>query len=342
MAKKRKTSSGAAALIGSAINAFGAWKRKKPKTSSSTSGRFAFKGNGSRTKTKTKKRSSSARGQSSFGGSIVNFNMTCRPNRRDKDFYKTHIKNEDVENNGDRVQDVFGKQAVSTIYTNAGYLDVYRQYQACLSGAAAPKLQSGKVYLQSTTSKIMFTNQAPSNCELTLYFCVARKDINASGYSTPSAAWSYGMGLLDGGAAANINVIGVKPTDSLAFNTWWKIKKIDRHILANGESHNVLINHRANQWVQYERIINNLAFKGLTMCVMAVVTGFPENDLTNKTIVSSASTGVDYTWCERNIYYYGTNNYSSFGQNDALSTKAIVAESTMQEAVGIVNAATKA
>lgn len=101
----------------------------------------------------------------------------------------------------------------------------------------------GKVFAHQVTQKIFGTNQTNANCFVEIYDCVARHDQSRKDdagllVTSPEDAW-----LLDG----QTTTVGADPFQSTTFVQNWKVKKVTRYCLTEGQTFEHIKHVRPNR-----------------------------------------------------------------------------------------------
>lgn len=162
--------------------------------------------------------------------------------------------------------------------------------------------QTGVCLIQGADVEIRFTNQSKGNVCMYLYDVVPKKNVSSDMLTlyNPIGAWNQ-MTLADDSttidpiSSANL---GCTPFDSPVFTRWWKVTKVTKLIIAQGCVHIHKIHIKGykpvfyageatgDDVIQYDR--------GHTKLCFATISGFPVNEQSTKTDVSTSSCGVDY------------------------------------------------
>jgi len=145
---------------------------------------------------------------------------------------------------------------------------------------------SFKFYLDSVVSNYIFTNQAPTDCELEIYDCVSK--ITSSSYNSPTYCWDLGINEADQDPLATQTITFPKsiPTESKLFNITWKcVKKVTINI-SPGRSHDHTFVHKMNRLVDTSYMMNYNMVKGITNASFIVVRGALGDSNNNNTVGS--------------------------------------------------------
>lgn len=193
-----------------------------------------------------------------------------------------------------------------------------------------------QLVLHSIKAELLFTNSSSSNSAITIYDIVARKDAGNANVNLPSQAWRYGVDQA-GGAADDYLIVGSEPTESVAFNQFYKIVQRKRVSMAPGQLHRHEIYYQPNKLLKGQYLTQqpyNIA--GITLYTMVVHHGMPVHDVTTKTNVSIDISSID--WCQKVSYQWRIleDATTSWRKTNNLATSFPNGEEFVNEAVGQV------
>lgn len=153
-----------------------------------------------------------------------------------------------------------------------------------------------KYFVQDVKSAMMITNQSTDIAKITLYDCIARYGGISSNYYTPEAAWNTGLTYANGQQTQD-NRPGGKPFVVPGFTENWYVAKSTEIVLATGGHHIHYLNPKVNQVISKDLTQKSASqyatFPKLTAYTMVVAHGFPVNDGTTKTNISTAQGALD-------------------------------------------------
>lgn len=157
---------------------------------------------------------------------------------------------------------------------------------------------AAELYIDYSSMKFMITNQSTAQVKVQILDQVSRLDLP---YGDPdnNAYTLYANGLIMNGIS-NPLTLGVGPRDSTSFMDRWRTKATKTITMNPGQvyRHNVFVrqNWKVNR-SRFDKInydVDTLARR--TTQVMFILSGFPCNDLTDKTKVGTAPCAIDITF----------------------------------------------
>ena len=210
----------------------------------------------------------------------------------------------------------------------------YVNAQIGLSNATATQgYKTTKFMTSQCKATYKMTNQDSGNTEVRIYDVAVRRDTGLY----PTAAWSQGAQDESGTGTFDYSTqLGVEPTSSQTFNSFFKIKQQTRIILGAGQSHTHYVNIKPNKWIDGELVRNGAYYLGgYTMFTIILVSGMPYNDLTTQTQVSSGQCNLDIVVTKQHKYYVLQNATTQFNASATrLPTSFNVQEEVMQTGYG--------
>jgi len=249
---------------------------------------------------------------------------------------KSLPKNYYVVNNSGRLAQTPGLQAIVTMSV-ANKADINTICQKINTS------QVNRFLMQECSSELVFTNQDAGNCRVWLYDIVARRDLatNAN-LLTPQAAFQNSLAD-EGGANANWSIPGTTPFSSDLFTQFFKVCKITHITLAQGQSHTHKVSFKTNkvidgEFIQYE----GNGFKGLTHYTMLMAHGFPYNDSTTKSQVSTGNVAIDFISKIQYKYTWIQDVDTNYSVTNTLPTSFTVNEEIMDIGTGAIAIDTQA
>jgi len=192
-------------------------------------------------------------------------------------------------NSGGRITGTEGLQTVNNLLEMYDYNDLVTIDNQLPSGSNQYTVHNGGKL------RVDFTNQSQAPVEIKLYHVLTKKDQTLG--NSPRQLWDDGLSSQTGATDPH-TFLGATPYKSQQFTQFYKIKRTTKFVLAPGGNHTVYVN--ANVYTQMRearfRTGLNLYFAGLTYTMLAVMRGFPLNDSTTTTDVTTAAVAVDYIW----------------------------------------------
>lgn len=232
--------------------------------------------------------------------------------RLTKELYSLYKNNQDYERQvlmSRRQTAAFGKQSV---------VDQFYNFQGELEAmfATVPQITtpiqrlSGKFYLKNTRVKQTYTNQDLATAYLTIYELTPRFHISTPALTnTPTNLWDEGFEdqLLTPTANDDYRDVYASPFDSQAFTLYYKVDKVTKVELGQGQSHCHTTTYHINKPVYGQILSNYNLLRGIAKCNMLVVSGTPLNDLNVKSNVSTSSVAVDVVTYYTTEYTYAAS-----------------------------------
>lgn len=225
---------------------------------------------------------------------------------------------------------------INAIYTQAASITA--------SGLAVPNLKTQKVLIDSCTSELLITNATNDVVHLTIYDCVARRDIANASYWNPGQAWL--TGATDQGNVAIPTYVGSNPFQTAAFTQFWIVEKVFDVNLHSGGHHRhsskSIVNHIINDELVQEMPAASASYGKLTRYQFVVIHGYPLNDSTTKTQVSTAGVAIDMVWRKQYKYRILERSSTAFSAQNLLPGSFGVSGSIINDLTGAVTAVTQA
>lgn len=145
--------------------------------------------------------------------------------------------------------------------------------------------------METIRGETRFVNAELSNVSITIYDCIAKRDIANSSVDDPMAAWIRGN--TDQSLATNYQTIGSTPWQVEAFNTYYTVAKKTELVLGGGEMHTHAIHLKPNLKITGAYAGYTTTFKDATYFQIVVVKGQPANDTVTQTQVSVGRSAVN-------------------------------------------------
>lgn len=197
-----------------------------------------------------------------------------------------------------------------------------------------------QLVMHSIKAELLFTNSSSSNSAITIYDIVARKDAGNANVALPSLAWQYGVDQA-GGAANDYLVVGSEPTESVAFNQFYKIVQRKRINMAPGQLHRHEVYYQPNKLLKGQYLTQQpYNVTGVTVYTMIVHHGMPAHDRVTGTNVTIDISSID--WCQKVSYQWRIleDASTSWRKTNNLPTSFPNGEEFVNEAVGQTQNAT--
>lgn len=281
-------------LLYSAGGAYNAYRQyKKSRTSSPTGQRQKMGSRKVQFRSKTKRRG--GRGGYGQGGTTTGAATVVLRSAKKQGWTKSALK--DISER--RYQTVTGTR----ISAGIGYqgIGIYHLLNATIMNTIKTTESSGeasKLYISKAFANYKLLNNSNGVMQVAMYFIIPRRDTIYSA----KTAWTSGNTAQSMSGYAE--VLGAKPFQSQEFTSMYYVKKVKNIELGPGGTYN------QKMICSVERSYNTSLYgaefdyiRKFTGSVMFVVSGFPQNDLTTVTQVSSGACGLDIIE-EMQISYY--------------------------------------
>lgn len=303
-------------------------------------------------KTKTKKKSlfTQLRNDGPMSNSYFRWPARISHFKLNKSLTKTLSPQYYVSNNYLRLEAPVGKQAFPTfggvvsggvpvIWSSADISSIFTQAKT-IAGSTITNPLTQKVYLKSCTFEMMFTNQTNDVVHLSIYELVARRDITNGNFWYPGEAWIQGQ--IDNANDPDINtIVGSNPFQVPAFTQMYRVEKVLDINLHSGGHHvhrsKSTINHVLNYEALYAIGTSTSALKGITRYSFPIIHGYPLNDSTTKTTISTAPVGVDMVWRKQYQYYVLEHSTNVVSKTNNLPTTFAVGGQITNDLTGAIN-----
>lgn len=286
---KRKYGGGLLYGAGAMYNAYRSNKRIKRGVKTSYKGNI--KTSRSFAKTKRRGRRSVGYGQ---GGTTTGVNTVVLRNKRRQGWTKSALK--DISER--RYQVINGLRASSGV----GYQGQLQAHLLIGTDLNALKTAESltlytKIYISHAQSDYRMLNNSNGVLKVMMYFCIPRRDSSLS----PLSAWTTGNA--DQSMTGQQDLIGSKPFQSQEFTSLYYVKKVKTIELGPGGTFNQRVITKVNKSYDTSLYRNVEYLRQFTGSVIFVVSGFPANDVTTVSQVSTQATALDVVE-ERFISYY--------------------------------------
>ena len=193
-----------------------------------------------------------------------------------------------------------------------------------------------RMILQSVRAECSFVNSSSTNSTIIIYDIIARKDTSNASVGSPAGAWSYGVDSA-GGSATDYKVIGSIPSESVAFNQFYKIVQRTRISLGPGQMHRHEVTFFPNKVLTGQHI-TNVAYQlaGITLSSIVTHYGMPAHDSTTTTDVTVDVSALDYVQKVSYDWRLLEDATTAWSKSNNLATTFAVGEQFVNEAVGQV------
>lgn len=213
-----------------------------------------------------------------------------------------------------------GKQEGYIVGDGCDSVDLWSISQK-LSANTANGYKSNLFLLRGCTVETRFTNQDKGNVEIILYDLTVRRDVTVAdqGALNPLSAWSTGLTEDASGSSTTVAArtnLGSTPFDSKLFTQYYKVMKTTKLILSQGASHIHKVHIKGSRMMDAALVNREQYLRGLTHLTIAVVNGFPLNDQTTKTNVTTGVAAVDFVTTVRIQYQGWYNNLKIYTYDD--------------------------
>lgn len=221
-------------------------------------------------------------------------------------------KNYKVLNGSQRCISSVGLQSANTLFS------MFNQTDLIAMSALVNTSKTNRYLAMSCTAEVMITNQELSSVRVTLYDVISRRDCSSALINLPDVAWrnSYAD---EGGVNTNYSIIGTNPFSYDTFVQFYKVLKATHIELSQGQTHTHRIRFQPNRVIDYEQL-QYIPFnlKGLTCFTMLVAHGYPQNDITTKSQVSTGAVALDVVWRLQYKFTWMNDNDTNYSTTNAL------------------------
>lgn len=170
-----------------------------------------------------------------------------------------------------------------------------------------------KFFLKNGKHTMRIRNQANTNCRLSIYDIVTKKNTVGTNYDSPMECWD--KGLTDYGVAANgYLTVGQTPYRSPEFNQYFAVNRVTTVSLEPGQQHDHTVYHKYNRVVDSIQFQNQIgtSIAGFTRYTMLVYHGTLGHDAVSTTTVTYMPIALDiaysyeytYGWIEKTARAY--------------------------------------
>jgi len=189
-----------------------------------------------------------------------------------------------VTNNAAQVKSSVGLQNAADVFSMALKADLTLETAGNTST---------RILLESYRGEAILENVQLSNVRITLYDCIAKRDLPVAIESTPVTAWTSGYTAMAAGSVTNP---GATPWESDQFNDFYKVINKSEIILGAGACHRHIVTGRPNQLLTGAVGQTFNGYRDCTYFLLMVVSGSPSNDTVTQTQVSLGVATVNVVW----------------------------------------------
>jgi len=191
-----------------------------------------------------------------------------------------------------------GKQAVLAF----AYLTKTELTSMETASAGAATSVPTKYFLKVGKYVLRLRNQANTNCRMSIYDIVTKRNTVSTTLDNPSEVWTKGM--TDFGALTK-ETIGMTPYRSPEFNQYFGVNRVTTISLEPGQQHDHTVYHKYNRVVDSIQFQNNVgtALAGLTRFIVIVFHGTLGHESLAASNVTYMPITVDYA--AQSEYTYG-------------------------------------
>lgn len=157
-------------------------------------------------------------------------------------------------------------------------ISYFNNYAASQGGSLTTYSQ--RIFIKKCVVTTIYTNAASTTAEIIIYTCMCRRDLKiGSGAENPDKLWSAGVTTPfegDGatpltGGDGNAGYWGTTPNCSKLFKAFWKIKKVNKAILAPGQTLKYTLRYKVGSYLPtyeeyYSNVINGWTVANLAVC----------------------------------------------------------------------------
>lgn len=236
-----------------------------------------------------------------------------------------------IQNSAGRQEAAVGTQTYTSIGDFFTSTDLNLGH-VLLVGNAAGGAQSTKTAFHSVHSECMMTNQSNTNCRMTIYDVICRKDTDAT-VTDPTTAISTAYNDIVNGAASNAICVGSTPFSMPRFTEYFKVEQVTSVTLSPGACHvhkvHIALNKLISKTISVR--IAGSGVQGITRYSFVRFHGSPQNDITTQTQVSTSQVSIDWVNSEEYKFRNVVTSLPFTDVNDNLPAAFTVAGATMQD-----------
>lgn len=187
--------------------------------------------------------------------------------------------------------------------------------------------------LRSSSMRFMITNQTQATGQFYIYDWICRNSTDTN----PSVMWNNDMKDQFNESYDVANVIPHKPQQSPSFRYHYKIKSVKKIILEPGAIHEHILIAKVNATLYQKGYVDGPEYiGGLTAGILVVSHGFPLNDATTVTTISTTDIVSDLMfWKRLNSSYVAPSTKQ--GLLDSLPATSLTPRTIMEESGAVEN-----
>lgn len=196
---------------------------------------------------------------------------------------------------------LFGRSDLDNIFNKA----------AVAENTPSSLTKTMEVFFKNVYTEISIQNNANASCRVQIWWCMAKRTgaLSYGGKGISDLKALVSDGLAAGGSAGTFDTYGVRPTASLAFNQYWRVKKVTYTDLAAGQTHYERFTYAINRSLNRQALeVDMQALRGWTVVPLIVHYGMPVPALgPNVASISPSSLNLvsyvqyRYAWMQKNV-----------------------------------------
>jgi len=187
------------------------------------------------------------------------------------------------------------------------------------AAAGAATAVPTKLFLKGGKYVLRLRNQANTNCRLSIYDIVTKRNTVSTALDNPAEVWT--KGFTDYGTLTK-ETVGMTPYRSPEFNQYFGVNRVTTVSLEPGQQHDHTVYHKYNRVVDSIQFQNNVgtAIAGLTRYIMIVFHGTLGHESATATSVTYMPITLDYASQHEYTYGYIQKTTRAFTGTDSNPT----------------------
>lgn len=250
-----------------------------------------------------------------IGGQYSEFNWSGVHSFIPKEVMDAGAPQVELYNTGEQLLCTPGVQASSVVMTLADS----GQYNLVSTNSKITRFILNKI-----KGEIFFANNFKANVRMTIYDCIARRDIPTATINSAYNAWH--QGLTDLGLAGTETVVGATPFSSDTFNFFWKVAQRTEVVLSGGGVHRHKVQGNMRKLIAGAEGAYLSGWKDCSYNCLIVISGQPAHDSTTKTNVTLGTGGVDMVVQTEHVWKYVLTGLPTISKSNNLATTFAVGE----------------
>lgn len=180
-----------------------------------------------------------------------------------------------------------------------------------------------RLILQTGITKLLLRNQTNTNCRLSIYDIVTKRDSQNTTYDTPIEAWQKSS--TDNSDVNQLYYIGQTPYKSAEFRKFFAVNKVTYANLEPGMQHEHIVHHKYNKIIDTTRWDNTTgtSLAGLTRFIMIVFYGHLAHDTAAPASVTTSPITLDWMYSEETTYKWISNQIPGVTYTNNLPTTIV-------------------